>query len=380
VSLHDEDGCAGRRQAAEPRLQQLVQLGLADADRWVGPDQVVALCCVDVARCRDLDVVKTVAGGVGSAQQTGALVDIKRDDPGGRCAAGQREGDRTGAASKVEEHTRTGWRWCLTQEERRAGVEFSVAEHPAVRVQHEGWIDGVDDDLALGRNGLLALREVVRHAVFPGAAPPNPIAARLPGGRSVGRPSLAALTHAVDSLTSMSAPIRVFGDPVLKTKAVPVADIDGKAVRLVDDMFDSLYDCGNGLALAAPQIGVQKQVVVWDLGDDPQVIFNPEIVESDGEWVYEEGCLSIPGLYVELARPKTVLVRGIDLDGNPVEREADELEARMFQHELDHLNGVLMFDRMTPDQRRDAMAEYRRITEQSAQPAPNGERRRLRLR
>ena len=178
----------------------------------------------------------------------------------------------------------------------------------------------------------------------------------------------------------MSAPIRVFGDPVLKTKAAPVADIDGKAVRLVDDMFDSLYDCGNGLALAAPQIGVQKQVVVWDLGDDPQVIFNPEIVDSDGEWVYEEGCLSIPGLYVELARPKTVLVRGVDLDGNPVEREADELEARMFQHELDHLNGVLMFDRMTPDQRRDAMVEYRRITEQSAQPARNGERRRLRLR
>ena len=165
---------------------------------------------------------------------------------------------------------------------------------------------------------------------------------------------------------------------MLKTKAAPVADIDGKAVRLVDDMFDSLYDCGNGLALAAPQIGVQKQVVVWDLGDDPQVIFNPEIVDSDGEWVYEEGCLSIPGLYVELARPKTVLVRGVDLDGNPVEREADELEARMFQHELDHLNGVLMFDRMTPDQRRDAMAEYRRIsraerpagTQRRASPPP----------
>ena len=118
-------------------------------------------------------------------------------------------------------------------------------------------------------------------------------------------------------------------------------------------MFDSLYDCGNGLALAAPQIGVQKQVVVWDFGDDPQAIFNPEIADSDGEWVYEEGCLSIPGLYVELIRPKTVLVRGVDLDGNPVEREADELEARMFQHELDHLNGVLMFDRMTPDQRRE---------------------------
>jgi len=171
--------------------------------------------------------------------------------------------------------------------------------------------------------------------------------------------------------------IRTYGDPVLKSKAAPVNDIDGKALRLVDEMFDSLYGTDNGLALAAPQIGVQKQVVVWDFGDDPQAVFNPEIADSDGEWVYEEGCLSIPGLYVEIVRPKTVLVKGVDLDGNPIEREADELEARMFQHELDHLNGVLMFDRMTPDQRREAMAEYRRITEQAnATPAP---RRRLRL-
>jgi len=170
--------------------------------------------------------------------------------------------------------------------------------------------------------------------------------------------------------------IRTFGDPVLKSKATPVNDIDAKAMRLVDEMFESLYGTDNGLALAAPQIGVQKQVVVWDFGDDPQAVFNPEIVESDGEWVYEEGCLSIPGLYVEIARPKTVLVKGVDLDGNAVEREADELEARMFQHELDHLNGVLMFDRMTQEQRREAMTEYRRITEQPKAPAP---RRRLRL-
>ena len=180
----------------------------------------------------------------------------------------------------------------------------------------------------------------------------------------------------------MAKQIRTFGDPVLKSKALAVADVDAKAVRLVDDMFDSLYSTDNGLALAAPQIGVQKQVVVWDFGDDPQAIFNPVVAESDGEWVYEEGCLSIPGLYVEIVRPKTVLVKGVDLNGNPIEREADELEARMFQHELDHLNGVLMFDRMTDDQRREAMAEYRRITEQAftganeRSPAP---RRRLRL-
>ena len=176
----------------------------------------------------------------------------------------------------------------------------------------------------------------------------------------------------------MPEQIRVFGDPVLKTKAAPVDDVDGKANRLVAKMFDALYATDNGLALAAPQIGVQKQVVVWDFGEDPLAVFNPEIVESDGEWVYDEGCLSIPGLYVEMVRPKRVHVRGIDRDGNPVEWEADEVEARMFQHELDHLNGVLMFDRMTPEQRKEALAEYRRLQEAAApEPAP---RRRLRLR
>jgi peptide deformylase len=173
--------------------------------------------------------------------------------------------------------------------------------------------------------------------------------------------------------------IRMFGDPVLKSKAVPVADIDGKVVRLVDEMFATLQESDNGLALAAPQIGVQKQIFVWDFGDDPKVVFNPELVESGGEWVYEEGCLSIPGLYVEIARPKQVLLRGVDVDGNLVEWEADELEARMFQHELDHLDGVLMFDRMTPEQRRDAMTEYRRLQEAPPTEAP-APRRRLRLR
>jgi peptide deformylase len=183
----------------------------------------------------------------------------------------------------------------------------------------------------------------------------------------------------VCSLAGVSYQIRMFGDPVLKSKAAPVADIDGKVIRLVDDMFETLGESDNGLALAAPQIGVQKQIFVWDFGDDPKAVFNPEIVESGGEWVYEEGCLSIPGLYVEIVRPKAVLLRGVDVDGNPVEWEADELEARMFQHELDHLNGVLMFDRMTADQRRDAMAEYRRLQEAPPAAAPEP-RRRLRLR
>jgi peptide deformylase len=178
----------------------------------------------------------------------------------------------------------------------------------------------------------------------------------------------------------MSYKIRTYGDPVLKTKAAPVEDVDGKLIRLVDAMFDTLVDASNGLALAAPQIGVQKQVVVWDFGEDPLVIINPEIVEGDGEWLYDEGCLSIPGLYVEMLRPKQVLVRGVDLQGEIIEIEADELEARMFQHEIDHLRGVLMFDRMTPEQRKEALTEYRRLEEQAADAdAPRPMRRRLGL-
>jgi len=174
----------------------------------------------------------------------------------------------------------------------------------------------------------------------------------------------------------MAYEIRTFGDPVLKAQASAITEINGKVARLVDDMFDTLYDSDSGIALAAPQIGVQKQIVVWDIDDQPTALINPVIVESDGEWVYSEGCLSIPELYVDILRPNRVLVRGLDIDGNEVEFEAEELMGRMFQHEIDHLNGVLMFDRMTPEQRKEALTEYRRLQDTPAAPA---QRRRLRL-
>ena len=173
----------------------------------------------------------------------------------------------------------------------------------------------------------------------------------------------------------MSYQIRTFGDPVLASQAAAVTDIDGKVVRIVEEMFDTLYDSDSGIGLAAPQVGIQRQMFVWDMDDEPMVILNPTIVESDGEWVYDEGCLSIPGLYVEMTRPKTVLMKGIDMNGNEISLEADELEARLFQHELDHLNGVLMFDRMQPEQRKQAIAEYKKLSEQAS---PVGEIKRLR--
>jgi len=159
--------------------------------------------------------------------------------------------------------------------------------------------------------------------------------------------------------------IRTFGDPVLASVADDVQNIDGKIVRLSQAMLQAMYRAP-GLGLAAPQIGVQKQIFVYDIDGTPTTLINPRIVESSGEWVYDEGCLSIPGLYVEMVRPKQVLLAALDLDGNEITVEADELLARLFQHELDHLNGVLMFERMTADQRDEAMREYRRISESGA--------------
>lgn len=154
--------------------------------------------------------------------------------------------------------------------------------------------------------------------------------------------------------------IRVIGDPVLRQRAADVDDIDGKLVRLVDDMVETMY-AAPGLGLAAPQVGVQKRLFVWDLNDGkgPQAIVNPEIVESDGEWTYEEGCLSVPGLSWEIVRPNHVHVVGHDLDGNEVSIEASELEGRMFQHELDHLEGILLVERLDPDQAKQAKRQVR---------------------
>lgn len=161
----------------------------------------------------------------------------------------------------------------------------------------------------------------------------------------------------------MAYGIRLFGDPVLKAEASEITEIDGKVARLVDDLFDTLHTSDNGLAIAAPQVGVQKRVFAWEIEGERMAVINPTIVESSGEWVYDEGCLSIPGLYVEMVRPNHVLLRGYNVDGDEIELEADELIGRMFQHETDHLHGILMFDRMEPDQRKAALKQYRKLAE-----------------
>src|SRR3954449_10778768 len=157
--------------------------------------------------------------------------------------------------------------------------------------------------------------------------------------------------------------IRLFGDPVLKQAASEVDDIDGSLARLADDMIVTMH-AAPGLGLAAPQVGVQKRFFVYDLQDDdgPKTLINPRIVESRGEWAYEEGCLSVPGLAWEIVRPKEIHLVGFDLDGNEVSIEADEILARLFQHELDHLDGVLLLDRLDTDTRKQAMKTLRELT------------------
>jgi peptide deformylase len=152
--------------------------------------------------------------------------------------------------------------------------------------------------------------------------------------------------------------IRLFGDPVLKQRAKDVTEIDGDLVRVINTMFETMYEA-RGVGLAAPQVGIQKRFFTYDVDDEPGVLINPEVVDGSGEWVYDEGCLSVPGLHFEIARPNLVTVRGLDVNGNEVIVEADELMGRMLQHEIDHLDGVLLLDRLEPEVRREALRELR---------------------
>jgi len=148
--------------------------------------------------------------------------------------------------------------------------------------------------------------------------------------------------------------VRTYGDPVLRQVAKPVEDVDGALVKLVDDMVETMYEAV-GAGLAAPQVGVQRRMFVYELDEGPKVVINPEIVETSGELWHDEACLSIPGLRIGILRPEKVLLKGFDLDGNELTIEADDFMGRMFQHEVDHLNGVLMVERLDEEMRKQAL-------------------------
>ncbi|MDR6769860.1 peptide deformylase [Azospirillum sp. BE72] len=144
-------------------------------------------------------------------------------------------------------------------------------------------------------------------------------------------------------------PILVAPHPILKRKAQPVAEVDARVVKLMDDMVETMYDA-NGIGLAAPQVGVLDRVIVVDVHEkgepaNPIRLANPEIVwSSDEKAVCEEGCLSVPEQYAEVTRPQRIRVRYLDEKNQQQEIEADGMLATCIQHEIDHLNGVLFVD------------------------------------
>ena len=134
--------------------------------------------------------------------------------------------------------------------------------------------------------------------------------------------------------------IRTEGDPVLSKKCRPVEEITPRIRELITDMLETMYDaCGVGLA--APQVGILKRIVVIDVGEGPIILINPEIVESSGEQTGEEGCLSVPGMSGQVTRPNYVKVKALDMDMKDAEYEGEELLARAFCHEIDHLDGKM---------------------------------------
>lgn len=155
--------------------------------------------------------------------------------------------------------------------------------------------------------------------------------------------------------------IRTVGDPVLRQRAQEITEITPSVKRLAANMLETMH-LSEGVGLAAPQVGESVRLVVIQLpeeGSEPIFAVNPEILEREGEQVGEEGCLSVPGVYAEVRRARSVLVRFLDLEGEEVVGRAEGLLARAFEHEIDHLDGVLFIDRLTPSQREELAAKIR---------------------
>ena len=135
------------------------------------------------------------------------------------------------------------------------------------------------------------------------------------------------------------------GEPVLRKKSKVVKEINDRLIDLLDDMADTMYEA-DGVGLAAPQVGILKRVVVVDIGDGLIELINPEIIEAEGEYLDNEGCLSVPGECGDVLRPYRVKVRALNRFGETIEIEGEELLARAFCHEIDHLDGILYVDKV----------------------------------
>jgi peptide deformylase len=158
--------------------------------------------------------------------------------------------------------------------------------------------------------------------------------------------------------------IELLGSPILRQKADEIAEIDDELRTLIEDMYDAMYEA-EGIGLAGPQVGLAKRVLVIDIKDEAHprfALINPRIVERGGEkQKEEEGCLSIPGVSALVERPTTVTVEAVDEHGQPLRLEADGLLARCIQHEVDHLDGVLFIDHLSPLKRSMLVKKYKSL-------------------
>ncbi len=144
-------------------------------------------------------------------------------------------------------------------------------------------------------------------------------------------------------MTHKSLQLRLYPDTVLRTKALPVGDVDG-AVRALMKAMTRLMRAHKAIGLAASQVGIAQRVIIADIGEELLALANPEICAPEGEEHFQEGCLSLPNIHVDVRRAHSVVVRGLGADGREVEQEVRGLPARVIQHEIDHLNGVLIID------------------------------------
>jgi len=138
--------------------------------------------------------------------------------------------------------------------------------------------------------------------------------------------------------------IRTYGDDILRKKGRVVDEINQRILLLIKDMMETMYD-SKGIGLAAPQVGILKRIVVIDIGNGPMAIINPEIIEMQGSQLSNEGCLSLPGIQKNVARPEEVSVKALNEKGEDIVIEGEGLLARALCHEIDHLDGVLFIDK-----------------------------------
>ncbi len=156
--------------------------------------------------------------------------------------------------------------------------------------------------------------------------------------------------------------VRLYGDPVLKKKCQEVEEVNKEIRKLLDDMADTMYH-NEGIGLAAPQVGVLKKAIVVDVGEGLTALVNPKILWRQGKATAPEGCLSLPGMFLEIKRSQEVIVEGIDKDGEIRQIGAAGLYARALQHEIDHLNGVLVIDHISRKKLKSIREELRKIEE-----------------